>query len=96
MDDGEPADAGEREVVLEPQPAPELTGDLLMKAGCLFLERERVAVSMLQRGFDLTFDQSCHLLDELQERGLIGPYMGGKSREILMSRDEWLALADGS
>jgi DNA segregation ATPase FtsK/SpoIIIE-like protein len=96
MDDGEPADAGEREVVLEPQPAPELAGDLLIKAGCLFLERERVAVSMLQRGFDLTFDQSCHLLDELQEQGLIGPYMGGKSREILMSREEWLALADGS
>ncbi|MAF66922.1 MAG: hypothetical protein CMJ84_14865 [Planctomycetes bacterium] len=67
-----------------------------MKAGCLFLERERVAVSMLQRGFDLSFDQSCKILDELQERGLIGPYMGGKSREILMNREEWLALADDS
>ncbi|MDP6410905.1 MAG: DNA translocase FtsK [Planctomycetota bacterium] len=96
IEPAEPDPPAERELVLEPQPAPETGAELLMKAGCLFLERERVAVSMLQRGFDLSFDQSCKILDELQERGLIGPYMGGKSREILMNREEWLALADDS
>ncbi|MDP6991027.1 MAG: DNA translocase FtsK [Planctomycetota bacterium] len=95
-DGDEPPAPDEREVVLEPQAAPEMGNDLLVEAGCLFLERERVAVSMLQRTFDLSFDQSCRVLDELQERGLIGPYMGGKSREILMSREEWMALTDGS
>jgi len=58
-------------------------------AGVLFLERERVAVSMLQREFNLDFDESCEAMDKLQSMGLIGPYVGGHRRDILMSKDEW-------
>jgi len=85
----------EPEVVLKPRPAParsapERSGDLVVDAGCLFLERERVAVSMLQKTFGIDFEECCRILDELQERGLIGPYMGGQQRDILMTREEWL------
>ena len=48
-----------------------------------------MAVSMLQRRFDLAFDQATDVLDELQSMGLIGPYVGGSRREILMTLDEW-------
>jgi len=30
------------------------------------------------------------VLDELQTMGLIGPYLGGQRRDILLTRDEWL------
>lgn len=64
---------------------------LLADAGCLFLERGRVAVSMLQRDpYGLDFDDACKVLDEMQEMGLIGPYLGGQRRDFLMSRDQWL------
>lgn len=66
---------------------------LVHDAGCAVIEHNRVAVSMLQRSFQLDFDQACRVLDELQERGLIGPYMGGRTRDILLTREEWEAQA---
>lgn len=63
---------------------------LLVEVGCMFVERGRVAVSMLQRQYDMDFDQACRVLDDLQELGLIGPYMGGKNRDILLTKDQWM------
>ncbi|MFT7664120.1 MAG: DNA segregation ATPase FtsK/SpoIIIE-like protein, partial [Planctomycetota bacterium] len=62
---------------------------LLHNAGLMIIERERVAVSMFQREFDLPFQKATEILDELQERGLIGPYLGGRHRDILLTREQW-------
>ena len=64
-------------------------------AGNMFLEENRVAVSMLQRRYAMDFDEACQILDKLQEIGLIGPYLGGKTRDILLDREEWEAVAKG-
>lgn len=103
--DPAPAASVERDVVLQPpaQPAERTVkpaaGDtrskLVAEAGLLFLERGRVAVSMLQRQYGMDFDEACRVLDELQELGLIGPYLGGQSRDILLSRDQWLEKVGG-
>ncbi|MEY2745586.1 MAG: hypothetical protein RL112_628 [Planctomycetota bacterium] len=63
--------------------------DLLDEVGCLFVERGRVAVSMLQKQYGMDFDEACVVLDDLQELGLIGPYLGGQRRDILLTRDQW-------
>jgi hypothetical protein len=63
--------------------------DVVYRAGCLFLERGRVAVSMLQREFGLDFKAATEVLDELQKAGLIGPYLGGQRRDILLTREQW-------
>ena len=68
----------------------EVEQTLLMKAADLFLERDRVAVSLLQRQFNIDFEECCVILDQLQEMGLIGPYLGGNRRDILLTRDQWL------
>lgn len=73
----------QRTEVLDPE------SDLLFRAGALFIERGRVAVSMLQRDFSLDFKQATSLLDQLQDAGLIGPYLGGQRRDILLSMEEW-------
>ncbi len=87
----------------EPEPAPIAKrispGDreeLLREVGLFILDRQRVAVSMIQREFDLDFKTSTTLLDELQGRGLIGPYLGGRHRDILLTREEWMAKAQAS
>ena len=87
------APAAEPTKVLEPQapPAGAETGRVL-EAGRIVLGEGRVAVSLLQREMDLAFDEACGILDELQSHGLIGPYKGGKARDILLSADEWEAL----
>ena len=64
--------------------------ELVLQAGMLFLQHGRVAVSLLQRHFGLDFDAACELLDELQQRGLIGPYLGGQRRDILLSAEQWM------
>ena len=98
-------DVGEEpEMVLQPQAAPAERAHkphsvdpdrakFLAEAGCLFLERGRVAVSMLQKQYAMDFDDACKVLDELQDLGLIGPYLGGQSRDILLTRDQWLEKA---
>jgi S-DNA-T family DNA segregation ATPase FtsK/SpoIIIE len=65
----------------------------VFEAGCLILDQKRVAVSLLERRFALDFDQACRVLDELQQAGLIGPYMGGRTRDILLTREQWLPHA---
>jgi DNA segregation ATPase FtsK/SpoIIIE-like protein len=92
-------EASEPEVVLEPQPAPEgalAPEHLLRECGALFIKEGRVAVSLLQRRFALDFDEACEVLDELQEQGLIGPYMGGQRRDILLTLEEWQARVPSS
>ena len=87
----------ESEVILEPQAKPEgAEEELLLKAAELFLDRDRVAVSLLQRQFQLDFEESCAVLDELQQRGLIGPYLGGNRRDILLTREEWQERVGGA
>ncbi len=76
--------------VSRPIRAPEDHEDLVLQAGMLFLQHGRVAVSLLQRHFGLDFDAACELLDELQQRGLIGPYRGGQRRDILLSAEQWM------
>jgi DNA segregation ATPase FtsK/SpoIIIE-like protein len=77
------------------KPAAAVPSELVLEAGTLILEENRVAVSMLQRRFGLDFDAATEVLDQLQGLGLIGPYLGGKTRAILMNREEWMALANG-
>lgn len=79
--------------ILEPKAPPaNAEAGRVLEAGRLVLGEGRVAVSLLQRGMDLAFDEACGILDELQSHGLIGPYRGGKARDILLSADEWEAL----
>ena len=63
---------------------------VVTEAGCLFVDRGRVAVSMLQREYGMDFDAACVVLDDLQDLGLIGPYLGGQRRDILLTRDQWM------
>lgn len=83
------------EPVVELQPAAPDRERMIHEAGLMFIRAERVAVSMLQRTYDMDFDESTAILDELQQRGLIGPYMGGKQRDILMDEAAWTAVVSG-
>jgi len=104
-DEEPPARARRRSAVREPTHAPRLErgedpdpavarwNQLVFDAGCELLDQNRVAVSLLQKRFGIDFDQACKVLDELQETGLTGPYTGGRTRDILRTRDEWSAHA---
>ncbi len=98
VDAASPSEATEEPtVVLQPTPRPPIEASpRALVVAEMILEQERVAVSMVQRRFGIDFAESCSILDELQDAGFIGPYVDGKSRDILMTREEWLAAVTPS
>ena len=35
-------------------------------------------------------------MDEMEERGLVGPFEGSKPRQLLITREQWQAIKDGA
>ena len=60
----------------------ELYGD----AVDLVLEMQTASVSMLQRRFRIGYTRAARLIDEMEARGIVGPYEGSKPRTVLMGK----------
>ena len=60
----------------------ELYGD----AVDLILEMQTASVSMLQRRFRIGYTRAARLIDEMEARGIVGPYEGSKPRTVLMGK----------
>jgi len=59
--------------------------DLIEKAIELVRLTQRASASLLQRRLRIGFPRAARLLDELEERGIVGPAQGGgKDREVLI------------
>jgi S-DNA-T family DNA segregation ATPase FtsK/SpoIIIE len=61
--------------------------DLYEQALDLAREHSRLSISLLQRRLRIGHPRAARLIQVLEERGVIGPADGGKSREVLL-RDE--------
>lgn len=64
----------------------------LMDAIGLVVDTQQASVSMLQRKFRLGYNRAARLVDQMEERGIVGPSMGSKPREVLIDRaqfEEW-------
>ncbi len=55
----------------------------------LVVEMEQASISMLQRKFKIGYNRAARLVDEMEERGIVGPSMGSKPREVLISKSEY-------
>jgi S-DNA-T family DNA segregation ATPase FtsK/SpoIIIE len=61
--------------------------DLLQEAIDLIEGRDRVSASFIQRRLHIGFPRAARLVDQLEDRGLIGPDEGGgRGREVLTGR----------
>lgn len=64
----------------------------LMDAIGLVVDTQQASISMLQRKFRLGYNRAARLVDQMEERGIVGPSMGSKPREVLIDRmqfEEW-------
>jgi S-DNA-T family DNA segregation ATPase FtsK/SpoIIIE len=62
------------------------TGDALFaRAVRVVAETGQASVSMLQRRLRVGFTRAGRLIDMMEERGLVGPHKGSKSREVLIT-----------
>ena len=77
----------------DPNPTDEeLEGDEMLPAAVdVILETGQASVSMLQRRLKLGYARAARIVDEMEEKGIVGPFQGSKPRAILITKEQWEA-----
>ena len=71
---------------------PNQSGDydeLLPAAIDVVLEVGQASVSMLQRRLKLGYGRAARLVDQMEEKGVVGPFEGSKPRQLLITKEQW-------
>ena len=63
--------------------------EMIEEAIDVIMECRQASTSMLQRRLKLGYSRAARIIDQIEERGIIGPVEGSKPRQILISREEW-------
>ena len=81
----------------DPEPnSEELDGDEMLPAAVdVILETGQASVSMLQRRLKLGYARAARIVDEMEEKGIVGPFQGSKPRTILITKEQWAAQRGG-
>ncbi len=79
----------------EAPPQEEMSDEMLPAAVEVILETGQASVSMLQRRLKLGYARAARIVDEMEERGIVGPFEGAKPRQLLITRDQWEAMKSG-
>ena len=56
------------------------------------LETGQASVSMLQRRLKLGYSRAARIVDEMETRGIVGPFEGSKPRQLLITKEQWQEL----
>ena len=80
-----------------PEPNVEETdGDEMLPAAVdVILESGQASVSMLQRRLKLGYARAARIVDEMEEKGIVGSFQGSKPRAILITKEQWAAMKGG-
>ncbi|MBE6742166.1 MAG: DNA translocase FtsK, partial [Ruminococcaceae bacterium] len=78
-----PFTEGESDEALDP---------LFEKAVDVILENQRASTSFLERKLGVGYSRGSKIMDQLEEKGIIGPQDGAKSREIRINRQQWVQM----
>ena len=88
---------GNKSNASDPEPnADELDGDEMLPAAVdVILETGQASVSMLQRRLKLGYARAARIVDEMEEKGIVGPFQGSKPRDILITKEQWANMRSG-
>ncbi len=73
--------------------------EMLPQAIEVVVEAGMASTSLLQRRLRLGYARAGRIIDEMEQRGIVGPHEGSKPRQVLITRQQWLEMnmnrADG-
>ena len=69
--------------------------EMLPAAVDVILECGQASVSMLQRRLKLGYARAARIMDEMEERGIVGHFEGSKPRQLLITKEQWQAMQSG-
>jgi len=66
--------------------------DPLYEDACrIILQSGRGSASLLQRALSIGYTRASRLIDIMTEQGVLGPFVGSKAREVMLTLEEWEA-----
>lgn len=84
----------ERQAAVEKQKSTGLAEDgpdsdpMLEDAIRVVVENGQASTSLLQRKLKLGYARAARIVDEMEERGVVGPYEGSKPRKVLITKEQ--------
>ena len=69
--------------------------ELLPQAVECVISAGQASVSMLQRHFRIGYNRSARIVDQMEERGIVGPQDGARPRKVLITAEEWQEMKNG-
>ena len=92
----------ERQAVIEKKPSasssssdgdPGEGGDeMIPKAIEVVVEAQMASTTLLQRKLKLGYARAARIIDELEQRQIVGPFEGSKPRKVLISKQQWMEM----
>lgn len=70
-------------------PFEELAEDFYQNAVALCLKEDSCRISFLQRNLRIHFAQAAAIIERMESEGIVGPYSGSGSHEILVNYQDW-------
>lgn len=62
--------------------------ELLPSAIDLVVDEGQASISYLQRKLKIGYSRAARIVDEMEERGIVGPHEGSKPRKVLVTKEE--------
>ena len=91
MLDGDDAEGGADDDLGDTADSSDATDDDLYDQAVSIVRMENKAtVSLLQRRLNVGYARAARIMDEMEQKGVIGPYEGAKPRAVLISRQQWI------
>ncbi|HPR40724.1 MAG TPA: DNA translocase FtsK, partial [Oscillospiraceae bacterium] len=66
--------------------------DMLPAAIECVVEMGQASTSLLQRKLKLGYARAARIIDQMEEKGIVGPFEGSKPRQVLISREQWMEM----
>lgn len=76
--------------------SPDYEDEMFPKAVEVVVENGMASTTLLQRKLKLGYARAARIVDELAEKGIIGPYEGAKPRKVLITKEQWYQMQANS